>query len=118
MGEFQINALRTILRGEEICIAYLGCRRLYGSPHQSRQAILRSRHHFTGACSFCSLPEAESKMNDARRMRVNELWEIDGRLTPTREDQYLNVVDEGIRLLKEEGCLMDVYEFMDEVGPM
>ena len=51
-------------------------------------------------------------------MRVNELWEIDGRLTPTREDQYLNVVDEGIRLLKEEGCLMDVYEFMDEVGPM
>lgn len=51
-------------------------------------------------------------------MRVNELWEIAGRLTPTREDQYLNVVDEGIRLLKEEGCLMDVYEFMDEVGPM
>ena len=69
-------------------------------------------------CSICSLSQAESKKSDARRQRLDELWETAGYLAFTQEDQCSKVVDEGIRLLREERCLMDAYEFMDEAGPM
>ena len=116
--KLQLNALRAIPRGEEICVAYTNCRSLFGSTRRSRQADLLSRYHFTCMCSICSLSKAESKKSDARRQRLDELWETAGYLAFTQEDQCSKVVDEGIRLLREEGCLMDAYEFMDEAGPM
>jgi hypothetical protein len=120
-GELQIYALDTISRGEDIFISYITSRHSYGSPRRSRQAILRAGYHFTCMCSICSLPEAESKMSDARRRRLNELWEIAGNLlnlNPTQEDQILNVAVEGIRLLQEEGHLADVVNFLEEAGPI
>ena len=69
-GELRIYALGTIPRGEEIFVPYISNRCLYGKPRRSRQAILRARYHFTCACSVCSLPEAESKMSDARRLKT------------------------------------------------
>jgi hypothetical protein len=75
-GELRIYALGTIPRGEEIFIAYINNVYLWSKPRQSRQAVLLPRYHFTCACSVCSLPEAESKMSDARRLEVIEMWEI------------------------------------------
>jgi hypothetical protein len=117
-GELRIFALGTIPHGEEIFVAYISSRRLYGNPRRSRQAILRTRYHFTCACSICSLPEAESKMSDARRQKVKELWEIAGRFTPAQGVQCLNVVVEAIRLLQEEGYLADADDFTNEAGPI
>jgi hypothetical protein len=60
-------------------------------------------------------------MSDARRRRLNELWEIAGNLlnlNPTQEDQILKVAVEGIRLLQEEGHLADVVNFLEEAGPI
>ena len=117
-GELRIHALTAISHGEEIFISYISRRCLYGSPRRSRQSILHNGYHFTCVCSLCSLPEAESKISDVRRHRLNELWEIAGRLTPTQEDQCFNVIVEGIRLLREEGYLADVDDFLNEAGPI
>ena len=117
-GEVHFMALRTIPRGEEICISYVNRRSVYGRSRRSRQDILRATYHFTCACSVCSLSEAKSKRSDARRQRLNELWEIAGRLTPTQKDQRLNVVKEGIRLLQEEGEFVDADGFMKDAGPI
>jgi hypothetical protein len=117
-GELQIYALGTIRRGEEIFLAYIGSRCIYGSPRLSRQAILLRRYHFTCACSVCSLPEAKSKMSDARRQKVNELWEIARRLIPTQGDHCLNVVDEAMGLLRKEGYMEDAKDFLNEARPM
>ncbi|KAN0132352.1 hypothetical protein V8E53_009778 [Lactarius tabidus] len=121
-GEHHFLALRSIPRGEEISISYISRRSLYGSPRRLRQAILRRAYHFTCACSVCSLSEAESKMSDVRRQRVNELWEIIGRLTPTMEEEdqcssaAVEACVEGIRLLQEEGELVDADGFMKEAS--
>jgi hypothetical protein len=119
-GEHRIYALGTIPRGEEIFVAYISGRRLYGSPRRSRQANLRSRYHFTCACSVCSLSEAEAKMSDARRQKVNELWELAGSFTPTDTwgVQCLSVAVEAIRLLQEEGYLADADNFTNDAGPI
>ncbi|KAN0128924.1 hypothetical protein V8E53_013297 [Lactarius tabidus] len=117
-GELEIHALGTIPRGKDIFVAYIGSRRVWGSSRRSRQAILRTRSHFTCACSICSLPDAESKMSDARRQKVNELWEIAGTFTPTQADQCFDVVLEAMPLLWEEGYDEDVVAFINEAGPM
>ena len=117
--EIRIYALGTIPRGEEIFVAYLSGRRLYGNPRHARQAVLRPRYHFTCACTICSLPEAESKMSDARRQKVNELWEVIESLNgPGHGVRCLNVVVEAIRLLREEGYLADAHDFTKEAGPV
>jgi hypothetical protein len=118
IGELRIYALGTIPRGEEIFVAYISSRRLYGSPRRSRQALLRAGYHFTCACSVCSLPEAESEMSDARRQKVNELWETAGRFNPTQGIECLHVVVEAIHLLQEEGYLADADDFTNEGGPI
>ncbi|KAN0128761.1 hypothetical protein V8E53_013422 [Lactarius tabidus] len=115
-GELEIHALGTIPCGDEICIAYISSRWLYGTPRRSRQAILRTRYHFTCVCSVCSLPEAESKMSDARRHKANELLEIARRLLPTQEDQCLNVTIEALRLVQEEGYLDDAIGSLPAIG--
>jgi hypothetical protein len=117
-GKLRIFALGTIPRGEEIFVAYIGSRRLYGNPRRSRQDVLRARYHFTCACSVCSLSEAGSKLSDARRQKVNELWETVGRLTPTQGIECLHVVVEAIHLLQEEGYLADADDFTNEAGPI
>ena len=117
-GDLHIYAMGTIPRGEEISVSYIGCRRLFGSPRRLRQGDLRSRYHFTCACSVCSLPKAKSKMSDARRRRVNELWEITGLFSPTQREQCLIVVVEAMHLLREEGYLDDVDDFLNEAGPI
>ena len=115
-GELRIYALGTIPLGEEIFVAYISSRGLYGTPRRSRQAALRARYHFTCACSVCSLSEAESKMSDARRVKVNELWEIIPSFTPMQGIQRLNVIVEAIHLLKEEGYLADADDFTNDAG--
>ena len=118
MGELQIYALRAIPRGEEISISYISSRRSYGSSRRSRRDSLRNGYHFTCVCSICSLPRAESRRSDARRQRLNELWEIAGRLTLAQKDQIDNVVKEGTRLLLEEGRFMNAVDFWNEAGPI
>ena len=119
-GDIRIYALGTIPRGREIFIAYtpedlLG-RRLYGSPRQLRQATLRNQYHFTCECSICSLSEAESKVSDARRQRIYEIWESLGSYSLSQGAQCLNVIVEAIHLLKEEGNLSDTDGFTDKAG--
>ena len=118
IGMMRCFALRDIPRGEEIFVSYIDRRQLYGGTRGSRQAYLRATYHFTCACSVCSLPESESKRSDARRQRLKELWEIVGRSTPTQEDQSLKAINEGVRLLQEEGCLIEADDFMREDCPM
>jgi hypothetical protein len=118
IGELQIYAMGTIPRGEEISVSYIPCRRLFGSHRRTRQTNLLLRYHFTCTCPICTLSEAESKMSDVRRRRVNELWEIAGRFTPPQREQCLIVVVEAMRLLREEGYLDGVPEFMKEAGPI
>ena len=115
-GQLRIYALGSIPRGEEIFVAYISSRGLYGSPRRSRQATLRARYHFTCACSVCSLPEAESKMSDGRRVKLTELWDIIPSFTPLQGDQRLNVIVKAIHLLKEEGYLADADDFTNEAG--
>ena len=55
-------------------------------------------------------------MSDARRERLNELWEIAGHLSPIQEDQVYNVGNEGIHLLQEEGHLVDTEDFFKHSG--
>ena len=118
-GKLRIYALGTIPRGEEIFVGYvdqgsLG-RRLYGTTRRSRQAVLRTRYHFTCACPVCSLSEAESKISDARRQKIYELWES---MRSTQGVQRLNIIVEAIRLQQEEGYLGDVDDFTNEAGPI
>ena len=75
-GEIRIHALDTIRLGEEIFFMYLNTRDFYSQPRRLRQTYLLAGYHFTCACSACSLSEAESKMNDARRLNTNEYYEI------------------------------------------
>ena len=118
-GEIRIYALGTIPRGEEIFVAYVSGKSLYGSPRHSRQANLRRRYHFTCTCSICSLPEAESNMSDARRQKVTELLEVIASLNdPNQGVRCLNAVVEGVRLLQEEGYLADAHDFTKEAGPV
>ncbi|KAF8259770.1 hypothetical protein EI94DRAFT_1614369, partial [Lactarius quietus] len=103
--EAQIYALGPIPRGDEIFIVYINGRNLYGAPRESRQDELRKVYHFTCTCSVCSLSKAESKKSDARRIKINEVWEIILKFNPLQGTQVLNDVVEVIHLLKEEGCL-------------
>ena len=57
-------------------------------------------------------------MSVARRRRVNELWEIVGRFTFSQREQCFIVVEEAMRLLREEGYWDGVREFMNEAGPI
>lgn len=115
-GDYRIYALGTIPVGEEIFVAYLSSRRLYGNPRRSRQEVLQARYHFTCTCSVCSLSEAEIKMSDARRVKVNKLWEIIPTFSPKQGIQRLNVIVEAIHLLKEEGYLADADDFTNDAG--
>ncbi|KAF8257078.1 hypothetical protein EI94DRAFT_81711 [Lactarius quietus] len=116
-GEIRIYALGTIPRGEEIFIVYadgfVGGRPLYATPRRLRQDVLRTRYHFTCACTVCSLSEAKSKKSDARRVKLNELREFTQRFTlsPFHGTQVLNSIVEATRLLKEEGYLADADDF-------
>ena len=57
-------------------------------------------------------------MSDARRRKVNELWEIAGRFTFSEREQCFIVVQEAMCLLREEGFLGGVGEVMNEAGPI
>ncbi|KIM37692.1 hypothetical protein M413DRAFT_30635 [Hebeloma cylindrosporum] len=114
-GAFRIYALGHIPVGEEIFVMYISGSRVYGSTRQFRQNLLNA-HHFTCACSVCSLPEAESKMSDARRVKLTELWESIPSFSPTQGRQRLKVIVKGIHLLKEEGFLADADDFANDAG--
>ena len=119
-GDLRIYAVGTIPRGEEIFVGYIDHsllgKPLYGSPRRLRQAALHTHLHFTCECSACSLSEAESKMSDARRQRVYEIWESLGRFSTTQGAQCLTVIVEAIHLLQEEGYLSDADDFTDKAG--
>ncbi|KAF8257875.1 hypothetical protein EI94DRAFT_1691960 [Lactarius quietus] len=116
-GDLRIYALGTIPRGEEIFIPYISGKSLYGNTRRSRQDILHAQFHFTCACSVCSLPEAESKKSDARRVKLNALREIINQSYALSQGiQRLNIIVEAARLLKEEGYLADADEFTKDAG--
>ena len=115
-GHFRIFALSDILVGEEICVAYLSSRRLYGQTRQDRQGLLRSRYHFTCSCSVCSLPKAEITLSDSRRVKVNELWEKVPMFRPNQTIQRLNTIAQAINLLKEEGYAADYDDFTNDAA--
>jgi len=115
-GELRLHALGTLHAGEEIFVTYMENERICGNPRQTRQDILRTRDHFTCACSVCSLPPAESKASDTRRIKIAQLWERIGRFTSIQSFERLNAIVEGIRLLKEEGYLADTDNFTNDAG--
>ncbi|KAF8257075.1 hypothetical protein EI94DRAFT_81785 [Lactarius quietus] len=117
-GVLRIYALGTIPCGEEIFIAYINGRGLYGAPRRSRRAFLRHWYHFNCACSICSLSEAEYKKSDIRRVKANELREkiLSYNPSPLRGKQLLNVIVEGIHLFQEEGYLADTDDFTIYAG--
>ena len=54
-----------------------------------------------------------------RRQRINELWDLVGHLTaPTQKDQCVNAAVEAMRLLREEGYLLDAAAFFNEARPI
>ncbi|KIM49935.1 hypothetical protein M413DRAFT_119347 [Hebeloma cylindrosporum] len=114
-GVLRIYALGRIPIGEEIFVTYIAGRNLYGNTRQFRQNLLSTRH-FTCACPVCSLPEVESKMSDARRVKINELRESIAGLSHTESTQRLKVIVKGIHLLKEEGILGDADDFTNVAG--
>lgn len=60
---FQLRALRTIERGEQLFITYTSTLQ----SRAQRQQELLSKYAFTCACSSCSLPKKESVRSDIRR---------------------------------------------------
>jgi len=115
-GRFRIFALSDIFVGEEICVAYLSSRRLYGQNRQHRLGLLRSRYHFTCSCSVCSLPKAEMTLSDSRRVKVNELWEKVPMFRPNQTIQRLNTIVQAINLLKDEGYAADYDDFTNDAA--
>jgi len=116
-GQHRIYALGSIPLGEEIFVAYINGPDLYGSPRRSRQAHLRPGYHFTCACSVCSLPGAESKISDGRRVKVKELWDLN--LNPNLRgnqplEDVVNDTVKAIHLLQKEGYLSDADGFMND----
>lgn len=95
---------------------YISGRGLYGNTRRLRHNLLSNRDHFTCTCSVCSLPEVESKMSDARRVTINELWESIPSFSSTQGLQGLRVIVKGIQLLKEEGYLADADDFANDAG--
>lgn len=63
-----IHAIRPISSGEEITIAYD-----HGGPAGARQAFLKESFGFQCSCATCTLPPAELKESDARRLRIQKL---------------------------------------------
>ncbi|KAF8259302.1 hypothetical protein EI94DRAFT_1669012 [Lactarius quietus] len=111
-GELRIYALGPIPRGEEIFTAYINGNHLYGKPRRLRQAKLRDSHHFTCACSVCSLSEAESKKSDARRVKIDKVWDTIQNVRPRLQGtQVLDDIVEALHLLMQEGYLADTHSF-------
>lgn len=68
-----IHAIRPIKAGEEITIPYD-----HGGPSAERQAFLKSAFGFDCKCSTCTLPPAELRDSDARRVLIQSLDEAIG----------------------------------------
>lgn len=117
-GEIRIYALDVISAGEEIFISYISGRRVYGTPQKYRQNDLCTRYHFACACYVCSLPEEELLKSDARRLRLNQLWEIIPRFTPKQEIQHLIAIVEGLRIFSEERLLADTADFLNDAASL
>ncbi|KAF8257880.1 hypothetical protein EI94DRAFT_1756476, partial [Lactarius quietus] len=117
-GELRIYALGPVPRGEEIFTAYINGPHLYGKPRRLRQAVLREVYHFTCACSVCSLSKAESKKSDARRIKIDKIWETIRNVDPSPEQgtQVLDDIAEALHLLMQEGYLADTCDFIDYVA--
>ena len=114
--DLRVHALGTIRAGEEIFVMYISGRNVYGTPRKTRQTVLRARYHFTCACVSCSLSDEEAARSDARRMKLTKLWNSIPAFSPTQGRQRLNVIVEGVNLLKEEGFLADKDDFTNDAG--
>jgi len=55
-------------------------------------------------------------MSDARRVKLDELWESIPSFSPIQGMQRLRVIVKGIHLLKEEGFLGDADDFANDAG--
>ncbi|KJA18994.1 hypothetical protein HYPSUDRAFT_94183, partial [Hypholoma sublateritium FD-334 SS-4] len=117
-GELRIYTLCPISAGEEIFISYISGRQLYGMPQKYRQKYLGTRYHFACACYVCSLPKAESMTSDARRVGLNQLWEVIPRFTPKQETQHLSAIVDGLRIFSEERLLADTDDFLNDAASL
>ncbi|KAH9484683.1 SET domain-containing protein 5 [Psilocybe cubensis] len=115
-GQMTVHVLTDIKKGEEIFVMYIMGRGLYGTPSSRRQKVLRQRYHFTCACKICSLPPAEAMMSDSRRERLDVLWNLIPRFTPTQGIQRLKVIVQAVQLMKEEGYHADADDYTNDAG--
>ncbi|KAF8259305.1 hypothetical protein EI94DRAFT_1813540 [Lactarius quietus] len=117
-GELRIYALGPIPRGEEIFTAYINGPHLYGKPRLLRQDKLYDLYHFTCACSVCFLPQAESKKSDARRIKIDKVWDTIQNVDPgpLQGMQVLYDIVEALYFFRQEGYLADADDFTNYVA--
>lgn len=99
----QFWAARDIQPNEEICIQYTWA--LKGRDR--RREVGQEYFRFTCQCSTCTLPEAESKVSDVRRLFIEELLPnvespalADDKLA---QDATIEQVEQAAKYAKEEG---------------
>lgn len=99
-----VHALRTIKKGEEITIYYLGL----DKSRDSRMKSLKDKFGFVCSCRLCSLSPEQSRESDRR---LDRIYQLDGLISQgfalgvflSSPLQVLRLVDEQIRLYNEQG---------------
>ena len=111
----------------ELCFAYHSCWRgdichVCGRPKYIQQPTSKETRPtmclrpFYLCLFHFSLPLAKSKASDIRWIKLTKLWESIGHFTLIESLQHLNMIIEGIHLLKEEGYLADADNFSNDAG--
>ena len=71
LGQQTVHALRDIVAGEEISIAYVGGAE--AGPRALRQRLLRDKYHFECVCGACALRGAALTASEERQHRMHQL---------------------------------------------
>jgi hypothetical protein len=96
-----VHAVRTIPKGEEITIYYLG----RDSSRDVRRQKLQDKFGFVCSCRLCSLSTADSQKSDQRLKRIDQLDDLVGRECGSMNfsQQTLRYVDERVQLYDSWG---------------
>ncbi|KAK0191879.1 SET domain-containing protein [Armillaria mellea] len=113
----RIFALAHIPKGEEIFVAYLSSRNMYGATRNQRQMVLRDKHNFVCSCAACGLSRQLSLESDRRRLEIRSIWDRMPMFDPLRSGRaYLQTVIRAINLMKEEEYWADADDFANEAA--
>ncbi|KAJ7182622.1 hypothetical protein C8R43DRAFT_967626 [Mycena crocata] len=116
-GRLRIFALKEIPVGEEICVAYLASRNLYGSTRDERHKMFIAKFNFTRSCRACSLKGPALKASDDRRREAAVLYKRMMTHEPRFQgERVLRDAVRAIHLLQEEGYAADVDDFATDAG--